>query len=158
MGVQDAVPAKGPLVVGTVAPDFTLHLIPDQTHSLHELHGNPIILAFYPGDWRPNCGDQMALYNEVLPELRNSARRCWAFQWTVRGVIEPLPTRRSFTFRCSRSWNMATTSARHVVKPTATQRCVRSDSVITRRLPGMRALIVFACFVDALQDMAAAPR
>jgi hypothetical protein len=29
---------------------------------------------------------------------------------------------------------------------------------IPRDIPGMRALIVFACFVDALQDMAAAPR
>jgi peroxiredoxin len=25
--------------------------------------------AFYPADWSPVCGDQMALYNEVLPEF-----------------------------------------------------------------------------------------
>jgi peroxiredoxin len=24
-------------------------------------------LAFYPADWSPVCGDQMALYNQVLP-------------------------------------------------------------------------------------------
>jgi peroxiredoxin len=29
-----------------------------------------VILAFYPADWSPVCGDQMALYNEVLPEFR----------------------------------------------------------------------------------------
>ena len=29
-----------------------------------------MILAFYPADWSPVCGDQMALYNEVLPEFR----------------------------------------------------------------------------------------
>jgi len=28
-----------------------------------------VILAFYPADWSPVCGDQMALYNEVLPEF-----------------------------------------------------------------------------------------
>ena len=28
-----------------------------------------MILAFYPADWSPVCGDQMALYNEVLPEF-----------------------------------------------------------------------------------------
>src|SRR6185295_15710672 len=30
----------------------------------------PVILAFYPADWSPVCGDQMGLYNEILPEFR----------------------------------------------------------------------------------------
>jgi peroxiredoxin len=30
----------------------------------------PVILAFYPADWSPVCGDQMTLYNEILPEFR----------------------------------------------------------------------------------------
>jgi peroxiredoxin len=34
------------------------------------LRGRPVILAFYPADWSPVCGDQMSLYNEVLPEFR----------------------------------------------------------------------------------------
>jgi peroxiredoxin len=55
---------------GTPAPDFTLHSTPDQEMSLHELRGQRVILAFYPADWSPVCGDQMALYNEVLPEFR----------------------------------------------------------------------------------------
>ncbi|MGH6871625.1 MAG: redoxin domain-containing protein [Rhizomicrobium sp.] len=58
------------LPAGTTAPDFTLHVTPDQTLSLHELRGKPVILAFYPADWSPVCGDQMALYNEVLPEFQ----------------------------------------------------------------------------------------
>ena len=37
---------------------------------LSELRGAPVILAFFPADWSPVCGDQMALYNEILPELR----------------------------------------------------------------------------------------
>ena len=55
---------------GTPAPDFTLHVTPDQKLSLSELRGRPVILAFYPADWSPVCGDQMALYNEVLPEFQ----------------------------------------------------------------------------------------
>ncbi len=55
---------------GTVAPDFSLHVTPDQKLSLSELRGQPVILAFYPADWSPVCGDQMALYNEILPEFQ----------------------------------------------------------------------------------------
>ncbi|HZP62413.1 MAG TPA: redoxin domain-containing protein [Terriglobales bacterium] len=55
---------------GTQAPDFTLNVTPDQKLSLHELRGKPAILAFYPADWSPVCGDQTALYNEVLPEFQ----------------------------------------------------------------------------------------
>jgi peroxiredoxin len=54
---------------GTLAPDFTLHVTPDQKLSLSELRGRPVILAFYPADFSPVCGDQMALYNEVLSEF-----------------------------------------------------------------------------------------
>jgi peroxiredoxin len=54
---------------GTQAPDFTLNRAPDQTMSLHDLRGKPVILAYYPADWSPVCGDQMVLYNEILPEF-----------------------------------------------------------------------------------------
>jgi peroxiredoxin len=37
--------------------------------SLSDLRGKPVVLAFYPADWSPVCGDQMALYNEILPEF-----------------------------------------------------------------------------------------
>jgi peroxiredoxin len=57
------------LSVGQPAPDFTLHATPDQTLSLSELRGRPVILAFYPADWSPVCGDQMGLYNELLSEF-----------------------------------------------------------------------------------------
>lgn len=58
------------LAAGTSAPDFTLRVTPDQNLSLGDLAGKPVILAFYPADWSPVCGDQLALYNEVLPEFR----------------------------------------------------------------------------------------
>jgi peroxiredoxin len=59
-----------PLPRGTTAPDFELPSTPDQTVSLAEFRGQPVILAFYPEDWSPVCSDQMALYQEVLPEFR----------------------------------------------------------------------------------------
>jgi peroxiredoxin len=58
-----------PLPAGTPAPDFTLPVTADQKLTLSELRGQPVILAFYPADWSPVCGDQMALYNQVLPEF-----------------------------------------------------------------------------------------
>jgi peroxiredoxin len=58
------------LAAGTVAPAFSLHVTPDQKLSLSELRGKPVILAFYPADWSPVCGDQMELYNEILPEFQ----------------------------------------------------------------------------------------
>ena len=57
------------LAAGIQAPEFSLPTTPDQTVSLSEFRGRPVILAFYPADWSPVCGDQMALYNEMLPEF-----------------------------------------------------------------------------------------
>jgi peroxiredoxin len=59
-----------PLQPGTIAPAFSLQCTPDQSVSLAELRGRPVILAFYPADWSAVCGDQMALYNEILPEFQ----------------------------------------------------------------------------------------
>src|SRR4051812_24538422 len=57
------------LPAGAVAPPFTLHCTPDQTVSLSDFRGRNVVLAFYPADWSPVCGDQLALYNELLPEF-----------------------------------------------------------------------------------------
>ena len=57
------------LSVGTQAPEFSLHSTPDQSVSLSDFRGRPVILAFYPADWSPVCGDQMALYNEMVSEF-----------------------------------------------------------------------------------------
>ena len=63
------------LAAGTQAPDFSLPSTPDQTVSLRDFRGQPVILAFYPADWSPVCGDQMALYNEILPRVPPFRRR-----------------------------------------------------------------------------------
>src|ERR671930_121908 len=65
----DSEPASA-LVAGTRAPNFSLRTTPDQSVALGDFRGQPVILAFYPADWSPVCGDQMALYNEVLPEFQ----------------------------------------------------------------------------------------
>src|SRR5882672_3645756 len=62
--------AQSALATGSPAPEFTLPSTPDQKLSLSDFRGHPVILAFYPADWSPVCGDQMALYNEILPEFR----------------------------------------------------------------------------------------
>jgi peroxiredoxin len=58
------------LPAGTPAPDFALDAAPNKALRLSELRGRPVILVFYPADWSPVCGDQVALYNEILPEFR----------------------------------------------------------------------------------------
>ncbi|MGZ3667765.1 MAG: redoxin domain-containing protein [Ktedonobacterales bacterium] len=55
---------------GTQAPDFTLRTTPDQAVSLSDFRGQPVVLMFYPADWSPVCSDEVALFNEVLPEIR----------------------------------------------------------------------------------------
>ena len=77
---------------GTAAPDFKLRVTPDQWLSLKDLRGRPVILAFYPADWSPVCGDQVTLYNEVLSEFRKhgaellgiSVDGAWCHQAFVR--------------------------------------------------------------------------
>ena len=62
---------RSALAPGTPAPDFTLHTTPDQTVSLHDFRGQPVILAFYPADWSPVCSDEVVIFNEALPELQH---------------------------------------------------------------------------------------
>ena len=70
---------RSPVRPGTRAPEFTLRCTPDQSVSLNEFRGRPVVLAFYPADWSPVCGDQMALYNEMLDEFQE-------FQAEVIGI------------------------------------------------------------------------
>jgi len=57
------------LPAGVAAPDFTLKSTPDQTVTLTDFRGRPVVLVFYPADWSPVCSDQLALYNELMPEF-----------------------------------------------------------------------------------------
>ncbi|MEA2707497.1 MAG: hypothetical protein QOF78_98 [Phycisphaerales bacterium] len=57
------------LSAGATAPPFTLSAGPDKSISLKQFRGRAVVLVFYPADWSPVCGDQLALYNEILPDF-----------------------------------------------------------------------------------------
>jgi peroxiredoxin len=60
---------SAPLPAGTKAPAFSLPATPERRVSLEEFRGHPVVLAFYPADWSPVCGDQMALYSALRAEF-----------------------------------------------------------------------------------------
>jgi peroxiredoxin len=55
---------------GTPAPDFDLPTKIGSSVKLSALRGKPVVLIFYPADWSPVCGDQLAFYNEIYPEFQ----------------------------------------------------------------------------------------
>ena len=55
---------------GTRAPEFRLLSTPDQPLALSDLKGRRVFLFFYPADWSPVCGDELALFNECMPEFK----------------------------------------------------------------------------------------
>jgi peroxiredoxin len=57
------------LHAGQRAPDFELPDAPDHRTGTTQFRGRPAVIAFYPADWSPVCGDQMALYQAVMPEF-----------------------------------------------------------------------------------------
>jgi peroxiredoxin len=69
-GVQATNPSAV-LAPGTAAPDFELPGAPGERVSLRNYGGQPVVLIFYPADWSSVCGDQLSLYNEVLPLLKD---------------------------------------------------------------------------------------
>jgi peroxiredoxin len=82
---SEAAPAKAePLKPGTQAPDFSLHSTPDQTVSLSDFRGCPVVLAFYPADWSPVCGDELALFNELRDEF--ARHNAWLAGVSVDGA------------------------------------------------------------------------
>ena len=58
-----------PLSPGAAAPDFELPSTLDTAVGPSNYRGRPLILVFYPADWSPVCTDQLALYQEVMPEF-----------------------------------------------------------------------------------------
>ena len=88
------------LKTGSKAPDFTLNAGPEAPLRLSDLRGHPVVLAFYPADWSPVCGDQLALYNEALHKLEPYNTRllgisvdsewCHAAYSEARGLNFPL--------------------------------------------------------------------
>ena len=55
------------LQTGEKAPDFDLHVTPDQKLMLSDLKDKNVVLIFYPADWSPVCGDEIAIFNQAKP-------------------------------------------------------------------------------------------
>jgi peroxiredoxin len=53
-----------PLAPGTVAPEFTLLYTAQARLALQSLHGQAVVLVFYPMDWEPVSTEQLALYQD----------------------------------------------------------------------------------------------
>jgi len=68
-------PPMKPLAAGAAAPEFSLPDSPSTTVALADLRGHPVVLVFYPADWSPVCGDQLALYTELQDEFGHLGAR-----------------------------------------------------------------------------------
>ncbi|MBQ0893919.1 redoxin domain-containing protein [Micromonospora sp. U56] len=93
--------SDGLITPGSPAPDFTLPATPDGRRTgPGQFRGRPVVLAFYPADWTPVCGDQMALYQAAMPEFERydaallglSVDSIWSHQAfaEARGITFPL--------------------------------------------------------------------
>jgi peroxiredoxin Q/BCP len=54
---------------GDVAPEFTLEGTGERSYSLSEFRGQPVVLAFYPGDNTPVCTKQLDSYQGALADF-----------------------------------------------------------------------------------------
>ena len=55
---------------GTPVPDFTLRREDGSAFTAADLEGGTTVLVFYPFAFSPVCTDQLQVYEEALPELR----------------------------------------------------------------------------------------
>lgn len=79
--MRESEPRPEPLPPGAAAPPFRMlsadaavlapgtRFPPEEWRSLDEQRGSPVVLVFYPADFTPVCGEELAIFNEVLPEL-----------------------------------------------------------------------------------------
>jgi peroxiredoxin len=58
------------LITEVKAANFTLKTTPDQSVSLRDFLGRPVVLVFYPADWSPVCSDEVGLYAQLMPEFK----------------------------------------------------------------------------------------
>ena len=54
---------------GDIAPDFTLEGTGGKSYSLRDFRGQPVVLAFYPGDNTPVCTKQLDSYQGALADF-----------------------------------------------------------------------------------------
>src|SRR5262245_13366440 len=71
--------------IGQVAPDFTLpgimltgSQVSKSEYTLSQHQGQPLVLAFYPGDNTPVCTRQLCSYTSGLESFTAVGARVWA--------------------------------------------------------------------------------
>ena len=57
---------------GEQAPDFTRPDQGGQEVSLSDFKGQRVLLVFYPLDFSPVCSDQLTLYRDIAPQLKEA--------------------------------------------------------------------------------------
>ena len=60
------------IAAGTPAPDFTLRDQDGEDVSLADFKGRKVLLVFYPMDFSPVCSDQLTLYRDIAPQLKEA--------------------------------------------------------------------------------------
>jgi len=64
---------------GAVAPELNLPATPDgQRVQLADFRGKPVVLVFYPADFTPVCGSELAIFSEILPDIEALGARLFA--------------------------------------------------------------------------------
>ncbi len=56
--------------MGERAPDFSLRNQDGEKVRLSDFRGRKLVLVFYPADFSPVCTDQLSIYHEVTPQIR----------------------------------------------------------------------------------------
>ena len=79
---------------GQLAPDFTLARYEGAPFTRADLEGKNTVLVFYPFAFSPVCTDQLSLYNEVLPDLREQGATVYGVScdaiWSQQAFKEQL--------------------------------------------------------------------
>jgi len=67
------------LAPGVVAPELDLPATPDARRiRLADHRGTPVALAFYPADFTPVCSSELAIFNEILPDIEGLGAKLFA--------------------------------------------------------------------------------
>ena len=67
---MSAASSDGIIAPGTPAPEFSLGRAGGEAFTREDLLGKTTVLVFYPFAFSPVCTDQLQIYEEALPELR----------------------------------------------------------------------------------------
>ena len=79
MTASDADAGALGLPPGAVAPELNLPATPDgQRVQLADFRGKPVVLVFYPADFTPVCGSELAIFSEILPDIEALGARLFA--------------------------------------------------------------------------------